>query len=265
MFKKTFLSILIAGALVMTGCGSDDSDDSAATMLKLSLTDAPPEADFEKVEITFTTVEITKASESDGVNAEWITLNENLGSVDLLTLNNGALQEIGVKELEAATYNQIRFTVSEATVTIGGNAETVHLASNTIKLTTPFTLQEGVTTELVVDFDAAHSLHYTSSQWTMTPVTRLAQVDLTGAVRGKITPVTDVTITVIACVDGQTDSFAGTTADAEGNFLIGYLEPGVYDLYVEADGYQTDTSLADITITAGGAEDETANVITLVP
>jgi hypothetical protein len=39
----------------------------------------------------------------------------------------------------------------------------------------------------------------------------------------------------------------------------------VYDLYVEADGYQTDSSLADITITAGGAEDETANVITLVP
>lgn len=262
---KKFLIFLLGllTALSISGCFQDDEGGSSTGVIKISITDAPAAANFEKVEVTFSKLEVSKKSED--TTAEWITINENIGTIDLLTLNNGKLQELGISNLEAGTYNQIRFTVTEATVTVGGVETSVHLASSTVKLTTPFTITGGITTELVVDFDAAHSIQLTNSglEYTMTPVTRLAQVDLTGAVKGKVYPIDGVIITVIACRDGSTASVAGTVADADGNFLVGYLEPGIYDIYIDAVGYQQDASLADITITAGSVLDKSDPVITL--
>lgn len=262
--KKLFMLFIgLMTAFIMSGCSSNDSD--ATGSLKVSLTDAPAAANFEKVEITVSTLEISK--ETDGTNATWITLNENVGTIDLLTLNNGRLQELGMKDLEAGTYNQIRFIVTEARVTVAGVDTVMHMASNSVKLTTPFTITEGITTELVIDFDAAHSITLTQggTGYTMTPVTRLAQVDLTGAVRGKVTPISDVVISVMACQDGSTVSVAGTVADADGSFMIGYLEPGTYDIYIDAIGYQQDSSIADVVITAGSVADRSDPAVTLVP
>nr|HPO49160.1 DUF4382 domain-containing protein [Spirochaetota bacterium] len=217
----------------------------AGTGLKVSLTDAPA-ADFSKVEVNFDKVEVAMSSSS---NAEWLTINEDGGVIDLLALNNGKLQELGVKNLEPGQYNQIRIAVSSVSITLKDgtvvDSSKVHLASDSIKLVKPFTLTKGITTELVVDFDAARSITKTGTtpsqySYTMTPVTRLAIVKETGNIKGNVTPIANKTITVTAFQNGSTTAYAGTVCDASGDWTIGYLEPGTYDLKVETTDLSSD-------------------------
>ena len=260
--KKLFmLTIGFMTALVMSGCFSDET--GTAGSVKLSLTDAPAVANFEKVKVTFGKIEISK--EKNGEESAWITLNENTVTVDLRTLVNGRLMEFGVKELEEGTYNRIRLSVTEAKVTVGGVETTMVLSSKVIILATPFTVTAGETTELVVDFDLAHSIKAEGNGYILTPATRLAQVDMSGSIKGKVTLIPGAMITVTACLDGSTESVAGTVVDAEGNFMIGYLEPGKYDIYIEAtvEGEVRVSTVADITIKAGVVIDRKAQEVTL--
>ncbi|OHD20273.1 MAG: hypothetical protein A2086_05780 [Spirochaetes bacterium GWD1_27_9] len=244
--SKKILSFIVLLSFFMfiflVGCPTADTASTTTTissaLLKLSLTDAPA-ADFKKVEVNFDKVEVAMSGES---NAEWITINQDAGIIDLLALNNGKLQELGVKDLSAGQYNQIRIAVSSVSITLKDDtvidSSKIHLASNTIKLVKPFTLTNGITTELIVDFDANHSIIKTGStpsqySYTITPVTRLAFVNTTGAFKGSVTPIVGKTITVTAYQDGLSIPYAGTICDASGDWMIGYLEAGTYDLKVE--------------------------------
>ena len=241
MNKKTlfpFVVSLLVFLLVISGCSTDSSTATGA--LKLSLTDAPA-ANFKRVVIDFGSVAVSKSSQS---NAEWLNINSDGGSIDLLQLTNGKLQELGVSELEEGKYNQIRVFVTGATIILSDDtiisSDKIHVASDTIKFVKPFTIEDGITTELVVDFDAGHSIKENISTgetpnylYTITPVTRLASIKTTGAFQGKVTPIEDTTITVSVFKDGELTSLAGTICDESGDWMVGYLEEGIYDIKIE--------------------------------
>jgi len=238
LFRKlsTYLLIIMA-ILTFTGCDETETKPSGVVgTLKLSITDAPADVIFEKVEIDFDKIMVNK----DGGETEdgWITLNGDGGKVDLLLLTNGKLQELGVKDLEVGKYNQIRFYVSKTTVTIEGETQEIKLASNTVKLVKPFTIEDGITTELVVDFNALKSIKKTGKGYLMTPVLRLADVKTSGAIKGKVIE-GNQPITVTTLIDGTDEIFGGTVAKEDGSFLLAYLEPGTYDVVVESRGYKT--------------------------
>jgi hypothetical protein len=119
----------------------------------------------------------------------------------------------------------------------------VHLASNTIKFVSSFTITEGIT-KLLIDFNLARSIKRIGGRnrrgndrkYVMTPVTRIiGQLEEKGAIKGRVGDPTGVQVTASASRD---DGFSTSTiSDEEGNFLIGYLEPGTYDVVLEADGY----------------------------
>lgn len=260
--KTMFILAAVLSLLAAIGCTQTDDLNSATGNLKLSLTDAPAD-DFKEVWVTFDSVAVSTNSNGD---SGWITINDEAGTIDLLTLNNGKLEEIGIANLEPAKYNQIRIFVSNTKIVLKDGTEitNVHLASDTIKLVKPFTIEEGITTELVVDFDAAHSIKKTSStdgkySYTMTPVTRIADVKTTGKIIGSVTPIEGKTITVTAYTDSSTTSYAGTVCDESGDYIIGYLEPGIYDLVVSTTDASVD--IADIEVIAGEASN--ANTVTL--
>ncbi|MCK5268500.1 MAG: DUF4382 domain-containing protein [Spirochaetes bacterium] len=229
---------------IVSACGSDTGD------LKISLTDAPAATNFESIYVNFDRIEVsTSASAND--DSSWQVINEDGGTVDLLTLNNGILHELGIASLAPGQYNQVRLYIKTAWVIVSGVSNSVHLASDTIKLVSPFTITAGITTELIVDFDAAHSINFNPAleTYTLTPVTRLAQKDLTGAFKGLITsPPADVTITASAYLNGI--FYSGTTCDDLGNFLLAYMDPGTYNILIEANGFQT-VEITNQTIAAG--------------
>ncbi len=249
---SSFFIILL---MALFGCSINSTDN-----LTISITDAPAIDNFQEVFIDFDRIEVSRAG-TENKEGGWITINKDGGTVDLLKLTNGALQELGVAALEPGQYNQIRFYISRAWVKIGGVEHDVHLASNTIKLVKPFFVSHDSRTELIVDFNAAHSIKKTKKRYVMTPVTRIVQAKTTGAIKGKVVYPTGVKITASTIKSGETDVYSSTICDEDGKFLLAYLEPGTYDVVLAAEGYSL--TVENIKVTRG----DTVNLgeISLIP
>ncbi|MCL6589792.1 MAG: DUF4382 domain-containing protein [Firmicutes bacterium] len=244
------LGICILYSFILFGCGTAPTPESS---LKISLTDAPAVDNFEQVNITITEVAIAKSTDEN--TPDWITLSNTPQEFDLMQLSGGALATLGVKDLAPGHYSQIRFTVFEGEVVVGGTTYPLQVNSGTVKLTNAFDLVDGITTELIVDFDVAHSINKSGSglnvQYEMTPVTRVIDKATTGAISGTVSlnpSAPDVLITV-STTDGVNQ--IATLCKDDGTFLLGYLPVGTYNLTIEATGYVSDTSLTGITVTEG--------------
>lgn len=264
--KSILLTALIVPVLfliLLAGCNSGTST------LTLVLTDAPAVDNFSHIYVDFGSVKVSQSSslsESDD-SAGWITIAENPGRIDLLTLTNGLTEELGTVSLESGKYNQIRLMVESVTLVVDGVEYTGSMNSDTVKLVKSFTLVDGIETTLVADFNASKSVQKTGAgQYRITPVIKLQQVDLSGAIAGSISGAADVLVTVSAFSDYQGDdtaeSEAGTVADSQGNYKLGFLPEGTYDILVEAEGYE-DILIADQAVTVG--EVLTLDPVTLVP
>ena len=105
----------------------------------------------------------------------WQTVIAGRRSFDLVALT-GIEEEIGSVQLEPGTYNQVCFTVVEASVTFMGIVLTPTFPSEPICLVHSYELIAGETTVLTMDFDAAQS------------------VSLSGYFPPSLTPVVDVLV-----------------------------------------------------------------------
>ena len=213
----------------------EDAEIYYPNNFKISITDAPPKRGFlDEVNITFSSIEVSRDFVF-GDSSEWIPVNTDGGTFNLLELTNGTLQTLVLEELDPGQYNQIRFHVSDVIVVIGEDEHKVHLASNKFKIVKRFFIKEGLMTSLVLDFDVMRSLKRNKrGRWSMTPVTRCVQRYLTGAITGKIVSPTDVKATVTAYSYEKTDSQASTLTYYSGKFVLGYLEPGTYVVEIKA-------------------------------
>jgi hypothetical protein len=252
------LLLFVCGLSLLTGC----SLFQAPGTLKVSLTDAPAVENFQEVNVTISEVCISKATEDDTDN--WITLSNTEQTFDLMTLTGGVLADLGVKDLAPGQYNQIRLIVTEANVKIGDVTYPLTISSGTVKLVNPFRIQSGITTELVVDFNAADSiLKNGPGDYHMTPVIRVTDKATTGAIAGTVAlnPVNADAVITVATTDANSNSIS-TICAADGTFLLGYLPAGTYDLEISAIGYTTQT-VNGITVTVG----DTSNItdVVLVP
>ncbi len=266
-WKLFFISFFV----LFVSCSS--SDDKKDGSLRLFLTDAPVSGKIEKVEVTFEKIEISKAGEESG-DGGWFVFETEMNdddvdgvdenTIDLLTLNNGKLAEMGFMDLDPGQYNQIRFFITESSVTIDGNKMDMKLASNTVKLVRPFTIEEGITTELVADFNAMKSINKTGQGYLMTPVIRLIEKKTSGAIGGTVSGGEQTNVIVTAIKNGT--EVAGTVAADDGKFLLGYLEPGTYNVQIAAEGFETVT-VENISVEVGKTVsiNDTAGTITLTP
>ena len=144
---------LILSLLLMITIGCSDSPISSESgTLKVSLTDAP--GDFSAVNITFSEI-------SANINEEWVTVRGEPITVNLLEWNNGQSIVIGSAEVPAGQYSQIRLKIEAAEIVADGQTHQADVPSGAqtgLKLISDFTVTEGSTYELVVDFDANRSV-----------------------------------------------------------------------------------------------------------
>ena len=98
----------------------------------------------------------------NNTTAGWFTIIEEGKEFDLIQLRN-VTELIGKENLAVGNYTQIRFNVTKANVTIDGIVYNLTIPSKTIKLIKPFNITEGVTTTLILDFDADESIHETGN------------------------------------------------------------------------------------------------------
>lgn len=210
MLTRTYVVVtalvIVAGGLgaLLGGCGGDGSAGQTGT-LQLLLTDAPA-ADIAEVHVHIVSVQVVGGGA--GV-VEVIGDGDIPDDIELVSLAQDAYL-LGAGIIPAGEYQQMRLILSQVpgenwlrTATDEVHELTVPSGGQTgIKLVTgPFTVAPDLPTILLLDFDAAASVHRAgaSGNWIMRPV---------------------IHASVVADVEPLLGSLVGTVTDNDGNPLV---------------------------------------------
>lgn len=255
-----FFLLMVPILLYCTGC-SNDTDSGLYTppgtttgTLKLYLTDAPGE--FSEVNITFTEVSVKFGD-------TWITVSELEQTFDLLSLTGGLTALMGEETLEPGEYGQIRLLISSAEVVIVEEVEDVETevhhplqipsgSASGLKIGKGFTIEDGETLELVIDFDAARSIHKLGSNdiYQLKPVLRLVAAEQSGAITGTVTnPPSDLSLTAYAIAG--IDTVACTAVSESGEFTLAFLPADTYTVTIADSDANELHSESDVVVTVG--------------
>ena len=106
---------LSTGLLVACGGGAESTPLASTGFLRVALTDAPA-CGYEAVFVTVREVRAHKSLTAIEGDAGWATIAlPSPRRIDLLTLTNGALDELGQAPLEAGRYTQMRLVLADNT------------------------------------------------------------------------------------------------------------------------------------------------------
>jgi predicted secreted protein len=163
------------------------SSQPTSGTIDVYVTDAPPDKNITSVNLTISSLEVHLAAaemeqeqeqsgsgnqtqeqeqEQEGGNGEgWISINisDNMSTFDLLKVK-GIEEFFGSSEVAAGKYTQVRLIVDKAEVAVdNGEPQEATVPSGELKIVRPFTVEDGETTTLLIDFDAEHSVVFTGS------------------------------------------------------------------------------------------------------
>lgn len=155
--------------LLVIACTLPSSTVSTGTV-EVRVTDAPPR-DVSSIVVTVDDIEVHRAGVSE--EDEWITVVAEPREFDLVEIQ-GIEEILGQNEIQIGSYTQLRMDVIDVTVTIDGEQSSATIPSGVLKVVRPFDVEEGVTTVLIVDFDADSSIVITGAlEVQFKPVVRL--------------------------------------------------------------------------------------------
>jgi len=213
------------------------------TPYNVRITDAP--GPYEAVYIDLQGVEITGNGEKS------ILLNVDTGIINLLDFSNGVDTLIATGLLDATTVQQIRLILgpNNSVVVNGVNypLATPSAEQSGLKLQVHQTLQEGVLYSVLLDFDANKSIVLEGNgSYTLKPVIRTIETAISGAVKGKITPVgTQAYVTATSA-----ESYS-SNVNVYGDFMILGLPAGTYSVTITPSLPLTPVTLNNIIVTTG--------------
>lgn len=248
------MGLLVTGLVAGCSGGGDGGGTSAqAGTVSVSMTDAPA-CGYDQVNVTVSKVRIHQSDTADDNSPGWtdITLNPPK-KINLLDLNdptqpNFALLTLGETPLAAGHYTQLRLVLDRNTgqslansvVPTGGTEvplDTPSALQTGIKLIHQFTVNSGQRVDLLLDFDACHSIVKTGSgKYTLKPVIKVIPTVLNG-----INGFVDKTLPNVAVSAQQNGNIVrATTLNAQtGEFFLAHLDPGNYDVVITADSHAT--------------------------
>lgn len=253
-YSAAGLTAAAAATLVACG-GGGSSNEQAMGTLRVSLTDAPCHALYDAVHVTVERVRVHQsgsAAESEGGWSEIVLATPQ--RINLMTLTNGVLAELGQTQLPAGDYQQFRLVLAENTASqplanavrpIGAAEVALDTPSGQqsgLKIKVNTSVPEGQVADLVVDFDVCKSVvkRGNSGQYNLKPVLTATTV-LSAAgqrVEGYVVPALGNGNTLVSLqLNGE--HVKGTPPDASGKFVLSPVDPGTYDLVISAGGRVT--------------------------
>ncbi len=191
MKKKGGILLILFGALLLLGssaCAPGEADDkengTAAESglnwgtIEIRVTDPPP-ADVKSAVVQLTNIEVHRASgnSSDPDNPSgWITVLESPSSFDLMQVLGGVEEILGSANLPAGRYTQIRMDVTAVTGnTTDDEPYSAEVPGDKLRIVRTFTIGNGDTTILTLDFDGEKSLIRTGNdRFIFKPVVKLS-------------------------------------------------------------------------------------------
>lgn len=247
--KFTVGSVAVAA---LAACGGGGGGESGSTgTLRLALTDAPS-CGFDAVHVTVQKVRVHQSSTAGDNDAGWseIVLNP-ARRVDLLSLTNGVLMELGQIPLPTGKYTQMRLVLADNNTSQPLANAVSPTGASEVALKTPSGQQSGVKTNInidiaenkmadfVLDFDACKSVVQAgaSGQYLLKPVVSVIPRYVSG-VQGYVDPALGAGATRVSLQVNGTIVKA-TVPDSTGKFLLQPVAPGNYTLVMAAPGRTT--------------------------
>jgi hypothetical protein len=249
------MGLLLAG--LVAGCGSGGDGGGATAQpgtVSVSMTDAPA-CGYDQVNVTVSKVRIHQSDTADDNTPGWtdITLNP-ARKINLLDLNdptqpNFALLMLGQTPLAAGHYTQLRLVLDRNTGQSLANSVVLSGTNNEIALDTPsgiqsgiklinqFTVDSGQRVDLLLDFDACHSIVKTGNgKYILKPVIKVIPTVLNG-----INGFVDKTLpNVVVSAQQNGNTVRATMLNTQtGEFFLAHLAPGNYDVVITADNHAT--------------------------
>jgi hypothetical protein len=272
---------LVAG--IVAGCGGGDGisgTGSSAGSLRVSLTDAPS-CGYDAVNLTVQKVRVHQSATALEGDAGWADIViATPRPVDLLSLSNGVLDELGQTALPAGRYTQLRLVLAangnnapwaNSVVPTGGSEtalDTPSAQQSGIKLNVDIDVPADKLVDVVLDFDACKSVvkRGNSGQYNLKPVISV------------IPRLFDAGMRIVGFVDpsllaGSTEVSAqlagvpvkSTRPDANGQFILYPVPAGTYDLVISAAGRVTAVMTGVPVITTARTQVNTASLYIVPP
>ena len=251
--KAALLAVAASAALVACGGGGDGSVAPAPAAgsgtLRVALTDAPA-CGFDEVNVTVERVRAHQSASAGENDAGWTDIVVNPPrKIDLLSLQNGVLVDLGQTTVPAGNYTQMRLVlVSNKSVPMsntvkptGGSEielDTPSAAQSGLKLINGFTIEPNKTTYIVLDFDACKSIvKRGNGSHGLKPVIQMMAVTasrIVGYVQSSPTG-----MTVSAQKNGVV--LKATEPDSTGKFTLAPLDPtkSPYDVVISGPALTT--------------------------
>lgn len=170
--RGLLLPAAIFSTFVFFACTKDKSNETGTTTMRIMLTDKPFQADSVNVDIQQVRVKF-----SDDSTGGWIDLNTHAGVYDLLGLQNGVDTLLAVGTVPTDILKEIRFVL--------GSNNSIVVAGVNYPLTIPSGSESGLKIKvnkqlngtldsLMIDFDAALSIHQTGQgNYMLKPVLKI--------------------------------------------------------------------------------------------
>lgn len=251
------IALLTSALLVLAACGTQPSGTSTVAV---QMTDAPAtEADH--LYVDFGRIELMPTEDGeDGVQ----TVAEEGGQIDVLTLTNGTVEDLGKVDVPAGTYHQVRIIVEDARLEFGEESFSVQVPSGAqtglkVNIDPPLVAAAGATNLVTLDFDASRAVIETppgSGNYLLKP-TGIRAVSEAGLLLGSVADSATaeaIAGATIAVVDQDGADVTSAITEADGAFRIVTLPTGAYDVEVSADGYVSHLE-NDVEVTAGAVTD----------
>jgi hypothetical protein len=279
--KRCTSGWFFALALLLAACGGDGGiggTGSPIGTLKLGITDAPS-CGYDEVNVTIQKLRVHQVAGAAESDPGWAEIDLGAGRrIDLLSLTNGLIEELGQTTLPAGKYTQLRLVLAPN----GGSAPFANSVVPTglaeTALTTPSGQQSGLkinididvpvgkVADFVLDFDACKSVvrRGNSGQYNLKPVIRAIPrlLDAGLRVRGYVDPSIAATASVSLQADGV--PVKATVPDPTGAFLLYPVPAGSYDLVVTAAGHVTAVMTA-VPVTAAAPTSVNTIGVPIVP
>jgi len=253
--RSTLATVFAAGLLAACGGGSGEGGGIGGTgTLHVSLTDAPS-CGYDQVNVTIDRVRVNQSASAADADGGWseIVLSP-ARRVDLLTLSNGVLEDLGQTALPAGKYTQLRLVLAPNDAANPLANSVVPTGGTETALTTPSAQQSGLKmnvdidvaadkiADVVLDFDACKSVvkRGNSGQYNLKPVITVVPVLSDAGLRviGYVDPALGTANTQVS-VQAAGVPVKAAAPDATGKFVLYPVPVGTYDLVVTSSGRVT--------------------------
>lgn len=209
---------------------------------------------------------VNKSATASDTDAGWTEAVLNLAQkINLVTLTNGVLLDLGQMPLEVGHYAQTRLVLAPNTSSTPFANSVIQTGHSEIALDTPSALQSRIKlnhefdvapntlADFTLDFDACTSVVARGNgSYGLKPVITVIPVVVSGAIKGTVTP---VSLTAHPVVSAQLNGVVvkSTVLNSDGTFALSPLAQTAagagYSIVVTADNYATD-AVTGVPVTA---------------